>query len=707
MSFTFYINGQRTDNPSGDKELTTMIRRDSDLGALLITQEFEITYNQNNDPATGEVSGYALLKELWDGGICGELDILIYHTYDNQTTLTFKGTLKAPEFELNEQHITIKTKIRDDSVYAYISPNKNVKYSLYSNVTKSKLAITPPTLYEVDFFDSATGLRTSVIGNLYRGWRVYDVMRVLVPAISDNKVTFESEYLRSITYELFLFDGYALLNPNTDPVAAEVTFGQMVRELFKLKNTAFYIDQTDPLAPVLRLENKEYFYRKTEVASFTDIKNLVTTVRTDQIYGTVKIGAEFNPGGSAAVYTFNSGTSYFGWKEEIYTPIGQCNTDAELDLLTEFIISSNAINDKISGGSTDNLDGIYIVECHDVDTALFTAMAKAHNSLSGSPTPALYNRTLNNYNRLQLHGNNFQTLLNNTLEQGGDGFRASLGQELLLTTTAAGPFQTPHTTEPVIYADENTGQNYDGNGNYDNVTGIFTIPSDGDWSFNSVQPVEAFGLIGCSNATVTIISSPYIAAGTYFNVPVLYSFYYTISIVIYQDNTLAVELDRQTQTYYTSDNTIVDLAVNIAGSYQAGNVAVVSIRAQQVRWTPTLLYVPLEPEYGQIATTSCTFPATSPMFTVALADGYFECNGTPAGGLTVTAQSPSSYRVLRHAFTEGIDESTWQSIVANPIGMFPFEKDGQMRQGWIEEMVHNHFTSQTNIKLISSDAATA
>ena len=56
MAFTFYIDGQLTDEPTNDTDLNSTIKRDRQLNNLLVTQDVELEWNGNNNPPIGAIS---------------------------------------------------------------------------------------------------------------------------------------------------------------------------------------------------------------------------------------------------------------------------------------------------------------------------------------------------------------------------------------------------------------------------------------------------------------------------------------------------------------------------------------------------------------------------------------------------------------------------------------------------------------------------
>jgi len=570
-------------------------------------------------------------------------------------------------------------------------------------------------------FDSFSGVYGSTIGAYFRGYRVYDVFKYLVAAISDNRVGFESYYLQQST-NLFIFDGFALANPNTDPNVI-VSFQKLFEEIHKARNISYFIDNTDQANPILRLEDSESLFTSNQVYDFSSIKELITRIKTDKIFGSIKVGADYNPGGSAVtIYTFNAGTSYLGWMQEIYTPVGQCNIDNEMNLVNEFIITSNAVNDQVVGAVDSNLDSLFLVECDNVDTVGFTASAIQYDAWAASTVYKYYNEGLNNPSKLIAHSSNYQTGVSNTVEIGGNGFQASLGQELLLGTyepnspAFASPF---YLIDPVIFADETTGSNYDGGNNYDNTTGVYVAPLSGIFSFSSKLLIDAVNILQCAaagvigNATVGIqvLNSPTLTATSY-PLNLIRGFTLVQIISVYTDNTLAVLVsDKLTVHRITQDSTVAPYSVNYVVTLTTGQavvtqtIAIADVFAPQLFGNLSIREVNTLPNWS-VATLGCVVPSGARPAIYAADTSIYQCSGAPDGGGIIIANDPSLYRDKEWEFQYEIPQTDWLNIKANPTGLFTFEKDGITRTGWISSMKHNDWTGATQIKLITSQNAT-
>ena len=509
-----------------------------------------------------------------------------------------------------------------------------------------------------------------------------------------------------------------------------MSFIDLFNEVFKARNVSFFIDMTDPENPILRLENIAYFFNQSTVYEFTDLKEVLTTFKPTKLYGTINVGSDYLVNGSNPPYSFPEAISYFGFKKETYTPFGQCNTDQELDLVNKFIISSNAIGDQLIGVIDKNKDETFLIECESVDTLTQEAIATRYPAYDGTPNEYFYNLGLTNAKRLPVHGSNFQSALTNTLTIGGNGFRASLGTDLIIgiAGTPTNPANWPGSTfdfssndiefVPIEYVDEFGGNNYDGGNNYSNSgvnVGQYLVPSDGTYSFAASSHLSVENLKNCITATVNIPSTVagFPAAGLYSGVSLYYGVGLRVTIESYTDNSLSTLIDSQSTFNTTVVNGNYFVNANLTTQLTAGNVVVVKTQTWSYRWisgtmtnnstglaTPYTGNVPLSWSVG-----NCGYSASEPRQTIyLLEDSYFECNGTPDGVTVIANNDPELYKVLQHQFQYNIAVSDFQRILANPIGLFPFEKDGVTRNGWIESMTHNNFTGRTNVTLITSDA---
>lgn len=730
MAYRFYIDGQLTDAPVNEFELSTSIRRESETDGINVTQDVELVYNANNDLNVGEVSGYSLLYTAFESGTCNELILDIYDQVSNTLSYhVYQGVIKVPSMMVELQTFNIKTKVQDNSFYAYINNNKNIKYNLTSQITKNGQSITPAIQSQVQLFDTVTG--NNVTGVFY-GIKITDAFDYLVRALSDNKVGFFSNTLNDVNDTIIIFTGSALIITNAGIDSQIITsFEELYNELKKVRNIGYYIDRTNLNNPILVMEDLDLLYSGNNILDFNDIKEMDVKINTDNIYATINVGATKLIDGASTPLTFPEFISYLGFQEEDYVPLGQCNFDNELDLVNEFAITSNMISDQIFGAVTTNLDTIFMIECAEVplSSPVFYRPIKYPNWVGAAATGLFfYNKGFTNAYKLTTQNSNYQASTVNTLSPGVIGFQASLGAEQTAASfDPASPFYVGsnlqgYLTSPIIFVDETSGSNYDG-GFYDNTSGIYVAPLDGNYSFSTTADLritDCNSLINCTQIFANGV--PGLSSGIYDVGTMQQQFFGTILIRVYSDNTLSTLLYENSNTVTFASNGFYSFSTNWAGNLVTGNAVIALCNIDgglfvyniQIPSTNQPVAFPqpnLKILVSQGATitplfgSGCSFPSVRPICYYR-ASSYFTCNGSPDGQLTFGASDPMLFKNKIYTFQYDINTTDFETIKANPTGLFKFEKDNIERYGWIKEMKRNDWTGMTTVSIITNNAAT-
>lgn len=684
MAFLFYIDGQLIDQPVNDTDLSSSIKRDRTLNNLLVTQDVELELNGNNDVPIGTISGYSYLKGLFDSGACNEAEIKIYDQLSNTNTILFySGVIKIPSIKFEYQSQTLKTKVQDKSFYAYINNNKNLEVDLSADVTKTQFPLTAIQKYSLDLFNQQTCVYGSVNGTYYEAYLVYDVFDLIVRAISDNKIQFESQFLQDLEQKPFLCKGQDLLNPysiypNAQETIIKVTFEKLFDEMKKLYNVFFWIDLNDLDNPILRLETFDTSFNDGVAYSFNDIKELNVSIDAQSLYGKVNVGSDRTTSG-----LFENSISYYGWQKEEFFPLGQCNIDTELNLVNSFVIDTNSIQDTIVGTSTDLIDEIFIIECHNVDD--YNKTAEAYQWQLANDGNCWYNLGINNYNKVQRYSSQFLTTFGNFNGLGGYGFQASIGQNIIafsnninygnvVTLTPYNYLSNPANQVPpiwtsyplVIFTDETTPPNYDDGGNYNNTNGRYTLPVDGIYNFFFDATYYVFN---CDNLGLNLDSY-------FFKVKFKLNVYDSSNNFLYSNEIVAPY--KKWTGAYTDTSTFV--ITGIAGDY-------VSCELQIALYfnTPTL------------------YPNNIPILNIV--ESTFSTISTPnyVGGGGAGNNNANKYL---YDFEYEIPQQDYINLLKNVTRKIQFEKDGITRIGWIDNIKRNDWTGFTQIKLITNASST-
>jgi hypothetical protein len=678
MAFKFYIDGQLTDQPVNDTALVTNIRRDQDNSVILMTQQVELSWNANNDVILGTISGYNYLVNLLEDSTCNEADIVIYDQIDDITTIKlYTGTISMPSCKVDRQRLLITCQVSDNSYSAYINNNRSIKVNLAAERTKSYAKLNTLDFYDCDLFNSSGCAFGSSIGFTYKGFRCIDVIDFIVRAISDSKVTVKSDYFDGLAIQPFIFKGQALItsytgNPSSPEPFIEISFDELFSELSKIYNLIMWVDNTDQDFPILRIEDYESAFDQTLNYTFNDIKELTTFVDFSQNYSNVRVGANQITSGDPSIYPFPSGVSYYGFNEENYFPTGQCNVNKEYNLLNDYIIDSNSIQDALLG-NIKNIDQIFLIEIENVDEVNLTGNGAQYNPFNDGS--CYYNIGFNNFNKINRHQSKFETQFGNFFGSLPGMFRALLGSNntanriyqgagpaspYLMTYVGNGLFLELDNSD---YNNDTTAGAFNNGGNYDNSTFSYTVPSDGFFSF---EHKLSYNISGISNPA---------------------EFFRVKAIIEHYDST-------STLLQYIEGNAAVSY---VNGLQSAICIAVLNCN------TNDIIRAKYQIEY-KFWTNIQNPDIQNPRYLNLLFDTYLECNGVPEGSAIITDGTKINNYIEQFSFN--IPTTEWITIKNNPTYRLNFEKDGVIKYGWIKEISHNDWTGQTNIKLITNNAIT-
>lgn len=351
ITYRFTIDGviiQEPENIEGWDRLVTTIKRDSsELKGLLVTQDAQLLFTADQ---------YRYFKnKYFNEGICQDIPILIEQSFDGgiNFSILHDGKMFLSDVELDLLKGVSKAKTSDDSFFARINNNKSIKTNPKGLWTKNGEPIgigNTPVDYSVDFFTPATGAFFGARNML----KLVDVMRYLVLWMSDGEVEFQSDLLEN-DLQLMIQQG-DVLRLNVDPTPYwEVSFADIYKNLKGLRNISYCIEYDAFGNPVLRLELTSYFFQNTLATDqdgneiiFTDPTTLETKVKVDELYSQVRLGTDVL---ADYIYLeFPESIRYNGFKDEELYILGQCNIDKTLNLLKDFAVSSNTIEDAVVEG---------------------------------------------------------------------------------------------------------------------------------------------------------------------------------------------------------------------------------------------------------------------------------------------------------------------------------------------------------------------
>lgn len=631
---------------------TTIKRNASGLKGLLSTQDVELVFE-------GDLYTY-FYNKLYDDGVCAESDIIIHESCDNSVSyeLFYTGKILVSDIKFDELHCLASSKIRDNSFVARIDNNKSIDTALIAARSKNDVAITACPIYDLIRFSVNNGnYNTSAPREAFR---VYDVFKYLVAFMSDGEVGFESTYLGDTTDDpemfggLFISNGEALRTQFFGENALRLSFQKLYEEVSKLRKISFFIDNSGT-TPILRIENEDFLFSDTNLLTFNDPYNVVTKTKNTELYSKVQLGSTTL---ADAVYLeFPEGIQFVGFKDETYHILGQCNIDNTLNLLGDFIRSSNVIEDCIEEANPVYDEDIFFIYCTNIDDVALTCDAKQKNWITGVIPPAYYNFELTNSEQAKGYLGAVPNSIATYLGGIATAFQANklVNESYNETTIPIGGLNI----EPFVYQNDSVLPAFDSGGNYSTVLSEYTVPVGGVYSFDLQSDYQIILNAGVQQFTVQYRIRRYDAAG--------------VAGGNLLDESISPIFFRSGSGLYTDIHT---------GAFNCQATDVIAVHCRIVI----------------IGTVGVNDHPTITFFTTS----FFRTGSTITGGGVYQTYDPNDYKIVTYDFSYPIGAADFKTILANPTGLFTFTFKGVTRTGWLDQIKYNHKLATAEITLISS-----
>ena len=645
LLYRYTIDGNvitETENIQGWDKLVTSIKRDSStIKGLLVTQDVQLVF-------VGDMYRY-FKNKYFNESICGDVPVIIEQSFDNGNnySILHRGKIFVSDLKLNLLKGEATVKVQDDSFYARINNNKSITTNIRAGASKNGIAIPACPVYKTTLFTPSTG--ATIIDGTPVGTRntfkVIDAMRYLVRFMSDYEVEFESDLLEN-DLQLVITQGYSLRVDTIVSPMWEVSFSQLFDNIKKLRDIGFTIEYpTDTTTkPVLRLELKAYFFSETNSLIFNDPESIKTSVKTDEIYASIRAGSKI-----IADYVFleyPESIRFNGFKEETFYPLGQCNLDAELSLVKDFACSSNDIEWILVDTDPTNDEELFLINVENIDDGAHTADAIGSNPFGATP-PKFYNMALINSQILASYYGTIQGgLVAGFLNFTANDFQAT---KQIAVSNALTPGHL--LVDPPIDINPNTYEaEVDPAGNFNLGTDFYTCPTTGFYTFNF--RLRSTLLIGGQ-------------IGSELNLFII-------------DN-LSATLAQLTVTQIPSNTQLIHTLTK----------SIYRTAGDQVGTRITLNYATGNAQQGQFRIDVGT---------------VFSATSTPDTGGIVAEYDAADLRNILLEFDYPISATDFQTLLQNTRSKFQIALSvlNENYYGWIEQLNYNHKTSEAKIILKAS-----
>lgn len=650
-----FLDGDEYTLPLEWGNFTTSIKRDDVINGLFEKNEQTFTFYDD---------AYQYLKNIFDSdSFCNAVELVITgsvdgDSYDNY----FIGEIHISDITFDEKRLYAKTKIQDNSFYAKINNNRAAGSLLHVPKSKAGDTISAATITTMKVFAPTTGAYYSAAG--VRGgasYRVYDAFEYLINFMTDGTVGFASDSfdVGGDWDGLVITMGYVLkyttvgggLDQDTFETNWQVMdFETLFKEVDKKINIGFTVEFSGT-TPTIRIETKDYFYTNSVSFTATDVDELATKTATEKLFAKLLVGSEdfLNSG------EFTASVGGVGFKDEEYTATYQCNINSELDLVGDWIVDSNTIEDAVVQQATDYDDKFFLIKCTNISGVYYADQA---NWLTGAPPSYFYNYDLINSKCIERHREKLYSPLALYLSSTDNTFSSNQGSDD--SDNATGPATV---TYQLSFDNELT----DPSNNYTPGTTRYVAPETGTYNFSAQGLVYMF----------------------------MYNYGVTesVNLELYLDhyNGAGTLLFRRLLASKLSYTNTVDWHVPIAGSVYS---------VQKLSGT-VAEYLPITHEAG----ISMDITPSQAITYHQNAGGYFRCDASPSGGGTIVQANDDNAIFIRHEFETAMTEADYKTIKGSSTDLIEFYRAGnpqKTKRGWIEELKYNHVTGAAKFTLISN-----
>lgn len=690
------------ESPLNWDDFNLNLKRDKSIDALLLVTDTTLEWMG---------SGYVYLVNLiGSSGFCGYSELLV--TDDESPELEiFKGRIFLSATEIDESICTIKTKVEDRSFYAMINNNKNIEADLTAGRSKGLVAITPVD----DYLIYCHTVTTNVYKRTVYSVRVYEAFRYLVEFMTDGIVQFTSD-----TFDAGgEWEGLCITTGNklrgatgygtNAPPLTQFSFKELYEEVRKKIPIGITIDEAAGVYTV-RIESIEYFNQASGSFAFENIEKIRTKFNEDKLYASIRVGSN----AIDQSLTFPETQPIIGYREEQLFNDINCNIDNELDLLSNWIISSNVIEDCVTNNSSYYDEDLFLITTRYVDPNTGNATA---TDIFQSGTDWFYNDQLRNINVLLRYANGIpQSALQSFNGTPADfyAFQSSALTWNRVSTVASGAVVNNAATgtwvnSGVIFDDDTNPPGTDPNGVYDSsvnippvVKNVFTAPADAYYTFQVFVDATLTGNVtGTINAgfgqslTVTSATLP-----TLENVIIrlTYDTYNTTPAIV--DNNIPIGTI-STGSYkweYTANN-------NTGGTYKVTDTNQVFSFSKYLL-TGWRLHIEGLITTNNYIETNVGAPTGTITITenVNVAIGsYFTCIGNSTDNTNIVVGDINEYIAYEHYFDYPMKASEFLYVKNNPRDLVAFSMFGRAdRYGWISDLKYNWNRGTATVKLESN-----
>lgn len=388
------------ETPDGWRDITSAITRIPETDSLFITCDAQLTFYGD---------GYDYLIQRYNDGYCSTVDVELQQFVRGIYRTFHKGKIFLRTAEIERSQCSIRVLIDDSSYYAKIKNNQSLEFFPFAEKTKSGLDIDAADFQTIVLFDPNDGSTIAPGAGEYTraAYTFYDLFAYAIAFMTDDEVGFDSvlfgvngDYAGltltcGIVLRQALDGGVSTTEIDFKNNFPKISFKELFEEASKKCSLAMFVDHSGS-RPVIRIERAGDIRTEALIFTASNVLSVKEYFDTERLYGSIRIGSVTTSDVAYALpetgLLFPEDISFVGPKEEQFAIVCDGTLDKEKDLVSNWIISSNVIEDCLIHGETQYDKDPIMVMC---DKAGPTYTAQQAN-LEGTPAvfPVYYNLNL-------------------------------------------------------------------------------------------------------------------------------------------------------------------------------------------------------------------------------------------------------------------------------------------------------------------------
>jgi len=342
--------------------------------------------------------GHAILRALWLSNDCQVVPYQVDEQCGGVWYTVMRANIIVADCVFNLTKCEAQSSLVDDGIGARIANNRRIPIRYSAEKTKNSDALPPVPERLVEVFDCADTDPNAYLATARRMLDWFDAMTHAVRYITDDNVSVVSAWYAALPDEekWAITTGFQLRTADATQrgLYMEYTFDELFFELAKKYDLWMFVTRDANGDPVVNIEPESDTRLAAIAIEHRGVEDLEQDVFGDLLYASVAVGSDDGLPNLDAVESLPF-LVLIGHSKERFHFEGVCNTDAELDLVSQWSIDTNLIERTI-GGNTDADDDIFLVQ-YDPTTLLSTKGDDYTPSFQYNP--ALLNfRVLGRYN---------------------------------------------------------------------------------------------------------------------------------------------------------------------------------------------------------------------------------------------------------------------------------------------------------------------